>query len=97
MCYIWVIEINIEIVNNLCVDNLKRYLRYVFLTPVTVFLLEKELSDMQYLDEKIYFLTVLNNAQTFTAMGYLVTSGGDGFSCKRKCIEFFWSLFDSLK
>lgn len=29
MYYIWVNEINIEMVDNLCVDKLKRYLLYV--------------------------------------------------------------------
>lgn len=42
---------------------------------------------------KKYFLTVLNNAQTLTAIGYLVTGGGDGFSCKTKCTELFFGHF----
>lgn len=45
MYYIWIIEINIEMVNNICADNRRRYLLYVFLTSITVFLLEKELPD----------------------------------------------------
>lgn len=45
MYYIWIIEINIEMVNNICADNRKRYLLYVFLISITVFLLEKELPD----------------------------------------------------
>lgn len=45
MCYVWVIEINTEMDDRLCVER------------ELLYLLERQLSNIQYLDEKTYFLT----------------------------------------